>query len=349
MKNYISGDRMLWKVNGSSIKIVSETSLAEQNVLESKLEGWIKENPQILGEELLIIGRQIQVEDVKDKLDLLAIDKNWNTVVIEIKRGTARGGTDIQSLKYASYISNWTFENLQKLAEEFFKENKKDQTFANALDQFREEETLDYEDVNQNQRIIIVGTEIDDRIKSVARWLIDKNVDIKLVRITPHQDDSTIYINSEAILPQPTIGVVGKPSAKGRPWLEDGKSWHLQKRCNEENAQRLLKLHDMITSTGDVSVSWNQEFYVAFIVSNRNWIGINTFPNQLNLRFHCESNKYEKETLAKRLDISNDLIETEERGTHQRVTIKVRENFNFETSEFKRFVKECYESFLKIV
>lgn len=340
---------MLWKLDGSKLKSVPETTFTDQNVLESQLEEWIKENPQILGENLLIVGQQIQIEDVKDKLDLLAIGENWDAVIIELKRGTARGDTDIQSLKYASYISTWDFEDIQKKAEEYFKQNHKDQSFVNALDELREDENLDYEDVNGNQRIIIVGTEINEKIRSVARWLIDKDVKIKLVRITPYTDNNVMYLKSEIILPQPEIGIMGKPSIKGKPWTEDGKTWHLEKRCNEKNAQRLMQLRDIILNIGNVTESWDQEFYVAFIVSDRNWVGVNTYPNQLNSKIKCEKGKFNKTELSSMLNIPTDLIEIEEKGTHDNVIIKIRENFTFEREEFKNFLKECYESFLKIV
>jgi hypothetical protein len=39
--------------------------------MEEQLEEWIEAQPEILGEPFLIIGRQVQIADVKEKLDLL--------------------------------------------------------------------------------------------------------------------------------------------------------------------------------------------------------------------------------------------------------------------------------------
>ncbi len=45
----------------------------------------------------------------------------------------------------------------------------------------------------------------------------------------------------------------------------------------------------------------------------------------------------------------HDLVDVEERGTHQRVKIELRENVDFESKQFKDFLRECFESFQKVV
>ncbi len=57
------------------------------------LEPWIESNPEILGPDIAIIGRQTTSKS--GPIDLLGIDKTGNTVVVELKRDgpTAEGGT----------------------------------------------------------------------------------------------------------------------------------------------------------------------------------------------------------------------------------------------------------------
>jgi RecB family endonuclease NucS len=66
----------MWKVRGENLDSLTSTNIPS----ESALEEWIAKDPTVLGEDLLVMGRQVQVEDVKDKLDLLAIDGSLNTV-----------------------------------------------------------------------------------------------------------------------------------------------------------------------------------------------------------------------------------------------------------------------------
>jgi len=334
---------VMWRVEGQDLKTLRESKIPS----ESELEDWISKNPTLLGEELLVIGRQVTVEGVKDRLDLLAIDSNLNAVVIEIKKGEVRGGADIQSLKYASYISNWSYDQFREIAESYFKDNKIDKTFANALQEFAEED-IDYEDINRRQRIILVGTDFDPKIVSVARWLADQGVPIKLVKISAWTDGKNTFLKSDVVL-QPAEPTIQPAVGKGRPWLEDGESWHLKQRCNRQTATKLQELVEYLTSLEGVRVSWNQEFYVAFILAERNWITVGTFPNQLNIRIRVEPGRFKKEEIVKTLNIEEEKIDIEHRGTHDRIIVKIGPDFNIQDNSFRQLIETSHESFLKIV
>jgi hypothetical protein len=103
----------LWKITESGPTKVAETSPKQEKLLEENLESWIAEDSSILGEHLLIIGRQVMIPDVKDRLDLLAIDPQGNSVIIELKKGKLKDPVDMQALRYASYISKWRFEDFE--------------------------------------------------------------------------------------------------------------------------------------------------------------------------------------------------------------------------------------------
>lgn len=48
---------------------------------------WVEGYPQILGEELLIVGKELSFfSDTREQPDLIAIDRAGNVVVIELKR-----------------------------------------------------------------------------------------------------------------------------------------------------------------------------------------------------------------------------------------------------------------------
>ncbi len=314
---------------------------------ESELEDLVARRPEILREDLMVIGRQVQVEELKDRIDLLAIDSNLNTVVIEIKKGQVKGGIDIQSLKYASYVSNWTFDQLREIADSYFRDNKVEKTFANALEEFAGED-IDYEDVNKRQRIILVGTDFDPRIVSVGKWLIDQGVPIKFVKISVLTDGSNVFLKSDVIL-EPAGPAVPPVAARGKPWIENGQDWHLNQRCNRQTAEKLRELVEYLTSLEGVEVSWNQEFYVAFILAQYNWITVVTFPNQLNVRVNVEAGYFNEEMVARELGIREDKIEVEQRGKRDRITIKIGPDFNLKDQGFAKFIEKARESFLKTI
>lgn len=68
----------IWKITDKGPQKVHETQPMKENILESHLEDWIEKEVSILGEPLLIIGRQVVIEDVKDRL----ADRGCHRIVI---------------------------------------------------------------------------------------------------------------------------------------------------------------------------------------------------------------------------------------------------------------------------
>ncbi|MBK8368701.1 MAG: hypothetical protein IPL10_15175 [Bacteroidetes bacterium] len=68
------------------------------------LQEWIANNPSCLNEDLLIIQKEFDgFNDTYERLDLLAIDKQGNLVIIENKLDDTGKDVTLQVLKYASY------------------------------------------------------------------------------------------------------------------------------------------------------------------------------------------------------------------------------------------------------
>lgn len=115
---------MLFRIKDEKLENVKQTRFKQEGKLEKDLESWIENNPSFLGESLLLIGRQVQISEVKDKIDLLALDANGNTVIIELKKGRIKDPVDIQSLRYASYISRWNYTHLENQARIYFSDEE---------------------------------------------------------------------------------------------------------------------------------------------------------------------------------------------------------------------------------
>lgn len=75
----------MWKIgtDGRPVK-VKETKLQREKLLEEHLEDWIAADSSLLGEPLLIIGRQVLIPDVRDCLDLLALDPDGKFVGVDL-------------------------------------------------------------------------------------------------------------------------------------------------------------------------------------------------------------------------------------------------------------------------
>src|SRR4051794_30835723 len=70
------------------------------------LQEWIANNPFCLNEDLLIIQKEFDgFNDTYERLDLLALDRQGNLVIIENKLDDTGRDVTWQVVKYASYCS----------------------------------------------------------------------------------------------------------------------------------------------------------------------------------------------------------------------------------------------------
>jgi hypothetical protein len=162
------------------------------------IENWIENTPKVLGEELLILTRQYFVPSGK-KLDLLALDKKANLVIIELKRDNSGSEVEWQAIKYASYCANFLAEDIFEI---FAKYLVTDQIDAQSkIEDFIEE---DLENLNENQRIILVSKEFHPDVISAVLWLRDFEINIECIRLKPFlTPDKQLIISPELIIPLP--------------------------------------------------------------------------------------------------------------------------------------------------
>lgn len=172
------------------------------------MQEWLANQPDALGEELLIIQKEFDgFDDTKERLDLLAIDKQGSLVIIENKLDDSGRNVVWQSLKYASYCS--TLSKL-KIAEIYQKYLDKVETGKDAkalICDFLGKE--DFEEVVLNpgndQRLIMVAAEFRKEVTSTVLWLLKHKVFVKCFKATPFQGEngSDIFLTVEQLIPLP--------------------------------------------------------------------------------------------------------------------------------------------------
>lgn len=231
----------IWKITDKGPVQVAETHLREQHLLEEHLEDWIVANHAMLEEHLLVIGRQVQIPEIRDRID----------------------------------------------------------------------------------------------------------------------------IQPRTIIPQPVsrFSDTGRPKAAqgSRPWIDDGKGWHLDRRCSPETQKMLLRLDDLIRDNFDVEgPRWSQKFYVAYRIGNANWLAIVTRSTQLTLDLLVIDGEFVQEELAHRLGVASfdqtdslsekiglpsSVLVTHRNDTSDRVILRIKEDFDLESEAFLQFLRDAYNAF----
>lgn len=355
----------LWKVKDDVPQEIVETKIRRENLLEEHIEEWIAKDPAILGEPLLIVGRQVLVADVKDRLDLLALDPNGNAVVIELKRGALKDPVDMQALRYASYIAQWKFQDFEMLARNYHgKSGDPEFNFNEMYESFCSDSAVDDPpDINENQRMIIVGTSVRDKLGSVALWLFEHGIDIKVVELHAYKSGDDLLLEPSVVVPLPvnrfeSIGVVAPAK---NPWNTDGRLWHLEKRCSPRTREMVLRIDEIVQDRLEVDPPrWNQKYYIAYRKGNINWLALITRPTCLVLRFLVRQGEFKAADLAARLgievfDISDSLGEKlsmpssvtviKRNDRADRVDLRIKDDFDLEQEAFSNFLQEMYSAF----
>lgn len=168
------------------------------------LQEWLANQPDALGEELLIIQKEFDgFDDTRERLDLLAIDKQGALVIIENKLDDSGRNVVWQSLKYASYCSTLSKSQVAGIFQKYLDKYRPGDDAKAMICEFLGEE--DFADVVLNpgndQRLILVAAQFRKEVTSTVLWLRNHKIRIKCFRATPFRHGESIFLNLEQIIP----------------------------------------------------------------------------------------------------------------------------------------------------
>lgn len=165
----------IWALEDSG---VVELERAEKTQTEKTLEDTLVANPDLLEENLTLVGRQTRTQG--GPLDLLGVDEDGRLVVFELKRGTLSRDAVAQVIDYTSDLTARGLEGLTRyIADRSGQHNIQkiddlDKWFSN---QFPDREL----DSLLPARMVLVGLGADDTTSRMVKFLANTGVDISLL------------------------------------------------------------------------------------------------------------------------------------------------------------------------
>jgi hypothetical protein len=163
------------------------------------LQEWIAKNPTCLNEELLIIQKEFSgFSDTNERLDLLAIDKQGNLVIIENKLDDSGRDVAWQVMKYASYCSSLNSEEIINIFNQYLKDGSAQEKFEDFF------ESEDYEEkLNQgnSQRIMMIAGAFRKEVTSTVLWLMNYGLRIQCFKATPFKMGEQLFLNFDQVIP----------------------------------------------------------------------------------------------------------------------------------------------------
>lgn len=205
----MSGE-LVYRVNGTSAVKMKTSTLEAAGLKERQhLQEWVLANPEILGEDVLIVTSEFDQWFSKegrdpDRLDVLGLGQDGRLVVAELKRDMTPDLVSVQAINYASRASRFTPD---MLADAFlsFHRGRPDAvgTSEDALALLQVHAPTLSADTLRNPRIVIVAGDFTPKVTSAAVWLSERGIDISLTRVQAYAMDEGHVITVSQVWPVP--------------------------------------------------------------------------------------------------------------------------------------------------
>jgi hypothetical protein len=167
-------------------------------------------HPELLGEELLVLGSQLaEFTEDRDRLDVLAVDRDGEVVLIELKASESYRVTDLQALAYAGAYAVAPTEHLVRTLRRTMERagggeisleeaQKAIIAFVEHLEGFSEWEP------SARVRIKLVAPRFPQRVLATVKWLADEYaMPIEAIQVHLYETDegATRHLTFERLLP----------------------------------------------------------------------------------------------------------------------------------------------------
>jgi hypothetical protein len=196
----------LYKLSGDALVPMPPGRLSNEEMIES----WLARQPDLLGLDILIIGRQL-VTDFGGRVDLLGIDADGDLVIVELKRDRTPREIIAQVLDYASWVSALSTRQVHDIAINHL---------GKRLDvAFRERfEAPLPQSLNENHTMVIVASAFDASSQRIVRYLSEEHdIPINTAFFTVFEEDGATLLATDWLLDQTEVSERSEAKAKP-PW-----------------------------------------------------------------------------------------------------------------------------------
>jgi RecB family endonuclease NucS len=153
----------VWEINQQELNPLNNLLREEGRKEPYDLEPWIASKPEILGPDLIIIGRQVITKS--GRIDLLGIDRDGNIIIIELKRDQTNREALMQAIDYASDVAGWDDDKINDICKEYTKNDLSKLLFDIGIENIS---------INEQQRILLVGFSVESALERMVEWLSEK-------------------------------------------------------------------------------------------------------------------------------------------------------------------------------
>ena len=160
----------LFTINENKLEPVSETSYAQEAILERKhLQSLLKQHIAQLGDDLMVLCDEFSNwQDSSRRIDILCIRRK-RMAVIELKRRRRMAGTGSQAIRYAAMVSSMTLDQAV-LAHSHYLNDDPERAKKEILE-FLEFDTIEEVELSGDVRIVLAASNFSDELIPPVMWL----------------------------------------------------------------------------------------------------------------------------------------------------------------------------------
>ena len=195
----------IYSFESNSFKKIGETSFTNEGILERQhLQSALKAQIDVVAPACLVISEEFsEWSESQRRIDLLAVDKEANLVVIELKRTETGEYMELQALRYAAMVSTLTFTRASEIYQKYLDSIGNVLNAETALLEFLGWEEPQEDDFALDVRIVLVSANFSKELTTSVMWLNERNIDIRCVRLIPYKYQDKMLVDVQQIVPLP--------------------------------------------------------------------------------------------------------------------------------------------------
>ena len=160
--------------------------------------------PDALGEELLIVQKEFDgFAETRERLDLLALDREGRLVVVENKLDDSGRDVVWQALKYVAYCSSLKKTEIVDIYQSYLDRWSAGADAVTNLCEFLGVEEFDDVVLNpgNEQRLVLIAANFRKEVTATVLWLLGQGVRAQCFRVVPYSFGEELFIDLRQIIP----------------------------------------------------------------------------------------------------------------------------------------------------
>ena len=195
----------LFEITSEHLQPLQSITYAASGLYErGDLQRLLKANIGAVLSDVLVISEEFgDWEGSSRRIDLLALDKDANLVVVELKRTEDGGHMELQALRYAAMVSTMTFDNVVDTYERFLRaEGRNPDDARSEILAFIGRDDPGIDTFGSDVRIVLVSSNFSKELTTAVMWL-NRHLDITCIRMVPYQHEGRTFVDIQQIIPLP--------------------------------------------------------------------------------------------------------------------------------------------------